>query len=122
MQKPDLVVIFGNDDGNDDTNFYYDEANDIWVGCISDNPRIEYFGYLKKMCLTLHNLAQMKKGWLPIHGAFVNIYLKDGTKKGIMLMGDSGAGKSESIEALKAAAGDMFVKLKLYLMIWEQFT
>jgi hypothetical protein len=60
-QKPDLVVIFGNDDGNDATNFYYDEANDIWVGCISDNPRIEYFGYLKKMCLTLHNLAQMKK-------------------------------------------------------------
>ena len=56
------MLLFGNDDGNDDTNFYYDEANDIWVGCISDNPRIEYFGYLKKMCLTLHNLAQMKKG------------------------------------------------------------
>ena len=112
-QKPDLVVIFGNDDGNDATNFYYDEANDIWVGCISDNPRIEYFGYLKKMCLTLHNLAQMKKGWLPIHGAFVNIYLKDGTKKGIMLMGDSGAGKSESIEALKAAAGDMIREVEV---------
>ena len=112
-QKPDLVVIFGNDDGNDATNFYYDEANDIWVGCISDNPRIEYFGYLKKMCLTLHNLAQMKKGWLPIHGAFVNIYLKDGTKKGIMLMGDSGAGKSESIEALKTAAGDMIREVEV---------
>ncbi len=105
--KPDLVVIFGNEDGKNDTNFYHDDKNDIWVGCVSDDPRIEYFGYLKKMCLTLHNLAQMKKGWLPIHGAFVNIYLKDGTKKGIMLMGDSGAGKSESIEALKAAAGDM---------------
>ena len=47
------------------------------------------------------------------HGAFVNIYLKDGTKKGIMLMGDSGAGKSESIEALKAAAGDMIREVEV---------
>lgn len=45
------------------------------------------------MSLTLHNLAMMEKGWLPIHGAFVNITLKDGRKKGIMLMGDSGAGE-----------------------------
>ena len=58
------------------------------------------------MALTLHNLAIMKKGWLPIHGAFVKITLKDGRTKGIMLMGDSGAGKSESIEALKAAGKD----------------
>ena len=104
--KPDLVVIFGNEDGKNATEFYHDTDNNIWVGCISDHPRIEYFGYLKKMSLTLHNLAMMEKGWLPIHGAFVNITLKDGRKKGIMLMGDSGAGKSESIEALKAAGKD----------------
>jgi hypothetical protein len=103
--KPDLVVI-GNEDGKNATEFYHDTDNNIWVGCISDHPRIEYFGYLKKMSLTLHNLAMMEKGWLPIHGAFVNITLKDGRKKGIMLMGDSGAGKSESIEALKAAGKD----------------
>lgn len=104
--KPDLVVIFGNEDGKNATEFYHDTDNNIWVGCISDHPRIEYFGYLKKMSLTLHNLAMMEKGWLPIHGAFVNITLKDGRKKGIMLMGDSGAGKSESIEALKVAGKD----------------
>lgn len=104
--KPDLIMIFGNPDGKDATEFYHDEQDDIWVGCISDDPRIEYFGYLKKMALTLHNLAIMKKGWLPIHGAFVKITLKDGRTKGIMLMGDSGAGKSESIEALKAAGKD----------------
>lgn len=104
--KPDLVVVFGNEDGKNATEFYHDTDNGIWVGCISDHPRIEYFGYLKKMSLTLHNLAMMEKGWLPIHGAFVNITLKDGRKKGIMLMGDSGAGKSESIEALKAAGKD----------------
>ena len=105
--KPDLICIYGNPDDRNETQFYHDEANDIWIGCISDHPRVEYFGYLKKMCLTLHNLAMMDRGWLPIHGAFVNITLHDGRKKGIMLMGDSGAGKSESIEALKAAGKDL---------------
>ena len=105
-QKPDLICLFGNEDGKDQTTFYYDKAEDIWVGCVSYNERIEYFGYIKKMSLTLHNLAQMAKGWLPIHGAFVNITLKSGKRKGIMLMGDSGAGKSESIEALKALGHD----------------
>lgn len=105
--KPDLICIYGNPDDQNETQFYHDEANDIWIGCISDHPRVEYFGYLKKMCLTLHNLAMMNRGWLPIHGAFVNITLHDGRKKGIMLMGDSGAGKSESIEALKAAGKDL---------------
>ena len=105
-QKPDLICLFGNEDGKEQTTFYYDAQEDIWVGCVSYHERIEYFGYIKKMSLTLHNLAQMKKGWLPIHGAFVNITLKSGKKKGIMLMGDSGAGKSESIEALKALGHD----------------
>lgn len=106
MSKPDLVVIFGNEDGKNATEFFHDNLNDIWVGCISDHPRIEYFGYLKKMILTLHNLAQMQRGWLPIHGAMINVTLKNGKKKGIMLMGDSGAGKSESIEAMKAVGKD----------------
>ena len=105
-QKPDLLCLFVIEDGKDQTTFYYDQAEDIWVGCVSYNERIEYFGYIKKMSLTLHNLAQMAKGWLPIHGAFVNITLKSGKRKGIMLMGDSGAGKSESIEALKALGHD----------------
>ena len=105
--KPDLICIYGNPDDRNETQFYHDEKNDIWVGCISDHPRVEYFGYLKKMCLTLHNLAMMKRGWLPIHGAFVNITLNDGRRKGLMLMGDSGAGKSESIEALKAVGKDI---------------
>ena len=111
QQKPDLVVIFGNEDGRNATEFYHDEKNDIWVGCLSNHPRIEYFGYMKKIILTLHNLAMMKKGWLPIHGAFVNITLKDGRTKGIMFMGDSGAGKSESIEALKVVGKDYFKQI-----------
>lgn len=106
-RKPDAIMLFGNPDGRKDTVFYHDEKNDIWVGKNSAAPEIDYFGYTKKSILTLHNLAMMKKGWLPIHGAMVNIYLKDGTKKGLMFMGDSGAGKSESIEALSVLASDV---------------
>lgn len=108
--KPDCIVLFGNPDGKNDTSFYYDEKEDIWVGKVSAADVIEYFGYVKKMFLTLHNLAVMKKGWLPIHGAMINLYLKNGQKKGVMFMGDSGAGKSETIEALTYLAKDLIVR------------
>ncbi len=105
-QKPDLVLLFGNPDGKNETQFYHDKKNEILIGCVSDELRMDYFGYMKKMILTLHNVKKMHDGWLPIHGAFVKILMKNGTSKNIMLMGDSGAGKSESIEALKAAGKD----------------
>ena len=107
--KPDLLVLFGNPDGKDDTVFYHDEENRMWVGKVSYADVIEYFGYFKKMILTLHNLAMMEKGWLPLHGAMINITLNDGTKKGIVMIGDSGAGKSETIEALTNMAEDVIV-------------
>lgn len=112
-KKPDLICLFGNEDGKDQTTFHYDKEGDIWIGCVSYNERIEYFGYLKKMSLTLHNVRKMQHGWLPIHGAFVNITLKNGKRKGIMLMGDSGAGKSESIEALKIAGKDVIKDIEV---------
>ena len=107
MRKPDAIMLFGNPDGTKDTVFYHDVENHIWVGKVSESPEIDYFGYTKKMILTLHNLAMIQKGWLPIHGAMVNMYLKDGTKKGLLFMGDSGAGKSETIEALSELASDL---------------
>ncbi len=112
-QKPDLVVLFGNEMEEEKTVFHYDEKEDIWVGMCSYNEKIEYFGYMKKMCLTLHNVRKMQKGWLPIHGAFVNITLRNGKRKGIMLMGDSGAGKSESIEALKMVGADVIKDIEV---------
>jgi len=111
--KPDAIVLFANEDDKDETVFYYDQEEDVWVGSISYNEKVEYFGYMKKMTLTLHNLAMMQKGWLPIHGAFINITLYDGKHKGIMLMGDSGAGKSESIEALKALGNDVIKDIEV---------
>ncbi|MFI3284014.1 MAG: hypothetical protein R3Y57_02910 [Erysipelotrichaceae bacterium] len=98
--QPDCIMLFGNKDGKDETVYEFDEANKVWVGKISYQDVIEYFGYLKKMALTLFNLAMMQRGCLPIHGAMLNVYLNDGSKKGIVLMGDSGAGKSETIEAM----------------------
>jgi hypothetical protein len=106
-QQPDAILLFGNPDGKKETTFYHDLKNDIWVGKCSDDPVIDYFGYTKKSMLTLHNLVMITRGWLPIHGAMVNLYLKDGTKKGLMLMGDSGAGKSETLEALNTLASDL---------------
>ncbi|MBQ6820590.1 MAG: phosphoenolpyruvate carboxykinase [Clostridium sp.] len=102
-KKPDLVYVFGVNDHNDKktTVFYDDKENDIMVGYINHSEEIDYFGYIKKMTLTLHNLVMIKRGYLPIHGAMVNIELKDGKTANVVIMGDSGAGKSESLEAFR---------------------
>ncbi len=106
-RKPDAILLFGNHDGTKDTVFYYDEQNDLFIGKTSSAEEIDYFGYTKKSLLTLHNLVAIKRGWLPIHGAMVNLYLKDGSKRGLLFMGDSGAGKSETLEALNTIASDI---------------
>ena len=106
-EKPKCITLFGVNDGNNETTFYYDKENDIYIGYLSDQPIIEYFGYFKKTMLTLHNLSMISKGKVPIHGAMLNIYLKDGRKKGVCLMGDSGCGKSESIEAMSKLSDEI---------------
>ena len=58
------------------------------------------------MALTLHNLIQIERGNLPIHGAMAHVVLRDGHSANIVLMGDSGAGKSESLEALRILADE----------------
>ncbi|VYT82781.1 phosphoenolpyruvate carboxykinase [Clostridium tertium] len=107
-KKPDLVYVFGAKDGEDEKNtvFYDDKENDIMVGYVNHSEEIDYFGYMKKMTLTLHNLVMIKRGYLPIHGAMVNIELKDGKTANVVIMGDSGAGKSESLEAFRTLSED----------------
>lgn len=102
-KKPDLVYVFGAKDGEGDkkTVFYDDKDNDIMLGYVNHSEEIDYFGYMKKMTLTLHNLVMINRGYLPIHGAMVNIVLKDGKNANVVIMGDSGAGKSESLEAFR---------------------
>lgn len=102
-KKPDLIYVFGYEDGFEEkrTFYYKDKKNDIMIGYANYSDEIDYFGYMKKMLLTLHNIKQMERGNLPIHGAMVNIVLKNGREANIVIMGDSGAGKSESLEAFR---------------------
>lgn len=102
-KKPDMIYLFGYPDGHEEkrTFYYKDKKNDILIGYANYCDDIDYFGYMKKMLLTLHNIKQMENDRLPIHGAMVNIALKNGKEANIIIMGDSGAGKSESLEAFR---------------------
>ncbi|MFT3993092.1 MAG: phosphoenolpyruvate carboxykinase [Dysgonomonas sp.] len=103
-KKPDMIYLFGYPDGHNEKRTFYhkDKKNNILIGYANYCDDIDYFGYMKKMLLTLHNIKQMENGCLPIHGAMVNIALKNGKESNIIIMGDSGAGKSESLEAFRS--------------------
>jgi hypothetical protein len=106
--KPDIVYVFGANDTSPKvkTVFYDDVENNIMLGYVSYGEEIDYFGYVKKMTLTLHNLIMIKRGYLPIHGAMVNIVMNNGNSANVVIMGDSGAGKSESLEAFRSLSED----------------
>lgn len=114
-KMPDGVFLYGVDGeslkqyAEFPTVFYDDQANNLLVGAVPRGKEFGYFGYLKKMILTLHNLKIMQKGGMPFHGAFVQISLKNGRQANVLLMGDTGAGKSESLEALRRL-GDEYIK------------
>ncbi|MBN1266409.1 MAG: hypothetical protein JXA25_13005 [Anaerolineales bacterium] len=111
-KPPDAIYLFGvpgdtlNRYGDLPTIFYDDEENGILVGAIPNESRFGYFGYLKKMILTLHNIIVMKRGRLPFHGALVNITLNQKCYT-VLLVGESGAGKSETLEAFRVLSEDM---------------
>ncbi|MEG0548237.1 MAG: phosphoenolpyruvate carboxykinase [Coprobacillus sp.] len=107
-RKPDLVYVYGYEDGEENQAFYQDEANDMLVALLSANDNFDYFGYMKKMILTLHNVQKINHRELPIHGAMVEMTLHNGETKNIVVMGDSGAGKSETIEQIKVY-GDAYI-------------
>lgn len=102
-KKPDMIYVFGYPDGHEEKRTFYhkDKKNNILIGYANYCDDIDYFGYMKKMLLTLHNVKQMEEDRLPIHGAMVNVALKNGKEANIVIVGDSGAGKSESLEAFR---------------------
>jgi hypothetical protein len=114
-KKPDAVFIYGVPgntlDGLSDysTVFYEDKENDMYVGAIPDRPEFGYFGYLKKMMLTLHNSIVMRSGNMPFHGAMVKILLQGNKEATVLMMGDTGAGKSETLEALRVL-GEEYIR------------
>ena len=111
-RRPDAVYLFGVPEdqfprlGSSQTIFYDDGAPDgVLVGAVPAAARYGYFGYLKKMILTLHNIKMMKLGRLPYHGAMVNLSIRGRGAYSVLIMGDTGAGKSETLEALREIAG-----------------
>ncbi len=113
-RKPDIIYIYGEESCVvSEPVFIHDTENDIYVGVAPKCEEITYFGYLKKMLLTLHNLKKINQKLLPIHGAMASLIFKDGSKKNIVLMGDSGAGKSETLEALRILGGKKISRTKI---------
>ncbi len=118
-QGPDAVYLYGAPPeqmapfGKLPTVFYDDEANGLLSAAVPAEDRFGYFGYLKKMTLTLHNIAMIKKGRMPYHGAMVRIAMKDGRSANIVILGDTATGKSESIEAFRLLAQTQLRQLKV---------
>lgn len=114
-KKPDIIYVFGarKENYKEHSYFHHDKVNDIYVGVAYHTDEIDYFGYMKKMMLTLHNVRMIDKGGLPTHGAMVNITMKDGKEANIVIIGDSGAGKSESLDALSSISKDYLKEMKV---------
>ncbi|HEX9012962.1 MAG TPA: hypothetical protein VF813_05580, partial [Anaerolineaceae bacterium] len=111
-RKPDAVFLYGLPDeamsqfGKEQTVFYEDPDAELLVGAIPARDEFGYFGYIKKMALTLHNIRMMQAGRMPFHGALVNLTVRGKGSCTVLVMGDTGAGKSETLEALRLIGGD----------------
>jgi hypothetical protein len=118
-KKPDGLFIYGVEGNKLDnlstypTVFYHDEQNSMFVGAIPDRAEFGYFGYLKKMILTLHNSIVMRDGNMPFHGAMVKILLHGNKEATVLMMGDTGAGKSETLEAFRVLGVQQIRELKI---------
>jgi len=118
-QGPDAMYLFGVDpesmsieDGSP-TVFFDDESAGIPIGFVPGEERFGYFGYLKKMILTLHNIVVMKKGKMPFHGAAFHLTGLSGSSATMVIIGDTAAGKSETIEALRILGNGRIADLKI---------
>lgn len=111
-QKPDAVVFFGapldqiDPDKANKTYFFDDTEKGTLIGIIPEGKEMDYFGYLKKMTLTLHNIKMMHKGIMPYHGAMFQLKIRNKGAFNFLIMGDTGAGKSETLEAMRALGGE----------------
>lgn len=105
--KIDMVYVFGAHSDTPTDVFFDDKENDTLVGYVSYSEQFDYFGYMKKMLLTLHNIKIINSGKLPIHGGMARITTTRLDVYNVMLIGDSGAGKSETLEALRALSDDI---------------
>ena len=109
---PDAIYLYGVDPahlsayGDVPTVFYDGEKDGPLVAAVPGEDRFGYFGYLKKMALTLHNILMMKRGRMPFHGAMALIQLKNRRSATVLIIGDTATGKSETLEALRVLGRD----------------
>jgi hypothetical protein len=107
LKKPDGIYAYGvppealGKFSPDKTVFYNDKKNGVMVAAIPRADEFGYFGYVKKMMLTLHNSIMIERGRMPVHGAMTRITLKGGEAANVIVFGDTGTGKSESLEAFR---------------------
>ena len=113
QKKPDIIYVYGLRETEYDCTYHHDKVNNIYLGFVSRLDKNDYFGYLKKMLLTLHNLYMIDHQQLPIHGAMVSILLHNNETKNIVVVGDSGAGKSETLEALRIIGKDYIKQMRI---------
>lgn len=114
-KNPDAIFLYGVEGNVLDslaalpTVFYHDAKNSLFVGAIPGRSEFGYFGYLKKMILTLHNSLVMKADHMPFHGAMVRILIHGKKEAVILMIGDTGAGKSETLEAFRVL-GEKYIR------------
>ena len=116
---PDAVYLYGVPRpalarfGELPTVFHDDPASRLLVAAVPLEDRFGYFGYLKKMVLTLHNVAVMDRGVMPFHGAYTRLVLADGTAAGVLIIGDTATGKSETLEALRIVGDERIREVRV---------
>ena len=116
---PDALFVYGApsekmaDFGSLPLVFYDDEENGLLAAALPLEDRFAYFGYLKKMALTLHNVVMMKRGRMPFHGAMSHIVLRNGAAASLLLVGDTATGKSETLEAFRQFGEDDIRELRI---------
>ncbi len=116
---PDAVYCFGVDPDilkahqDNPTVFYDDQENNMMAAMVPNQPQFGYFGYIKKMVLTLHNIVMMKRRRMPYHGAMIHISLKNGNSANIVFIGDTATGKSETLEAFRLLSKEHIREMKI---------
>jgi hypothetical protein len=93
------------------TVFYDDLEHGLITAACPNRDQFGYFGYLKKMILTLHNIKMMKLGKMPYHGAMVRIVTKGDRPLTMLIIGDTGTGKSETLEAFRIMGEDQIEEI-----------
>ncbi len=116
---PDAVYLYGVSPaalarfGDLPTVFHADEASRLLIAAVPLEDRFGYFGYLKKMVLTLHNVAVMDRGVMPFHGAYTRLALAGGGTASVLLIGDTATGKSETLEALRVTGEERIREVRV---------